>query len=146
MRRTVLSALALACTAVLAGTVPAFADGASPAPTKRPASAVPSAAEPASTVPSAGASEAPTQAPAESAAPASDAPSEARPVPSTEATRAPSPGQVSRVPKGAPDTGVTADSAQSGSQGALIGTGAAAVLGMGGVAVFVVRRRRATGA
>lgn len=146
MRRTVLSALALACTALLASTVPAFADGATPVPVKRQASTAPSAAESVSAVPSARASKAPTLAPADSASTASDAPSEARPVPSTDATRAPSPGQVSRVPKGAPDTGATADSAQSGSQGALIGTGAAAVLGMGGMAVFVVRRRRATGA
>ncbi|MBI0318892.1 Tat pathway signal sequence domain protein, partial [Streptomyces javensis] len=32
MRRTVLSAMTLACTAVLATTVPAFADDATPAP------------------------------------------------------------------------------------------------------------------
>lgn len=33
MRRTILSVMALACTAVLASTVPAFADGATPTPT-----------------------------------------------------------------------------------------------------------------
>ncbi|MFI5684850.1 sortase-dependent protein [Streptomyces sp. NPDC051636] len=44
MRRTVLNATALACTAVLAGSVPAFADGASPVPSARQdASGAPSA-------------------------------------------------------------------------------------------------------
>lgn len=122
MRRTVLSALALACTAVLAGTVPAFADDTSPTPgtgTKAP-SAVPAA----TTAPTRGESstEEPTQAP----------------------TKAPGRGEVSAVPSGAPDTGVA--STGSGSDSGLIGGGAAAVFAMGGAAVYVVRRRRATGA
>lgn len=41
MRRTILSAVALACTAVLAGTAPAFADDPTPAPSA-PATATPS--------------------------------------------------------------------------------------------------------
>jgi hypothetical protein len=130
MRRTVLSALALAATAVLASTVPAFADSAtpSPAPTSRP-----TATEPA---PSATPSAEPTR-----------APSSAAPAPSASPSRAPGNGQVSVVPSGAPDTGVTATSSDSsGNEGGLIGGGAAAVLLAGGGTVFVVRRRRATGA
>ncbi|MGI5136567.1 MULTISPECIES: sortase-dependent protein [unclassified Streptomyces] len=121
MRRTVLSSMALACTAVLAGTVPAFADGAtatpSPVPT-RASSAAPSAE--------------PTRAPSA--------------VPSRASSPAPARGQVSVVPSGAPDTGVVADSSPSGATDGLIGGGAAAVLVAGGAAVFVVRRRRASGA
>ncbi|MEU0523431.1 sortase-dependent protein [Streptomyces niveus] len=124
MRRTVLSAMALASTAVLAGAVPAFADDATP-------SAVPS------TRPTA---EAPSPAPSEAP---SDAPAPAR---SAEPTQAPTPGQVAVVPEGAPDTGVVPVSAGSGTDGALIGTGAAAALAVGGAAFVVVRRRRATGA
>lgn len=117
MRRTVLSAMALASTAVLAGAVPAFADNATPSPV-------------------------PSTRPADEATP-SAAPAPAR---SAEPTRAPSePGQVAVVPKGAPDTGVVPVSAESGTDGALIGTGAAA-LAVGGAAFVVVRRRRATGA
>jgi len=125
MRRTVLSAMALAATAALANTVPAFADGPSPVPSVRPtATAVPT--------PSAE----PTRAPAS-----------VSPVPTAaESTRARTGRQVSVVPKGAPDTGVTAASSGSGTEGGLIGGGAAAVLAVGGAAVFVVRRRRATGA
>ncbi|MFD5897809.1 sortase-dependent protein [Streptomyces sp. NPDC060366] len=120
MRRTVLSAMALASTAVLAGAVPAFADDATP-------SAVPS------TRPTA---EAPAEAPSDAPAPAESA----------EPTQAPAaPGQVAVVPKGAPDTGVAPVSAESGTDGALIGAGAAA-LAVGGAAFVVVRRRRATGA
>ncbi|MDL5206055.1 sortase-dependent protein [Streptomyces sp. ALI-76-A] len=120
MRRTVFSAMALACAAVLAGTVPAFADGGS----TTPAPAAPTLA--ASPVPS-----------------ATDAPT---PAPSTEPTRAPAPGEVSVVPSGAPDTGQAPTSTQSGSESGLIAGGAAAVLVGGGAAVFLVRRQRATGA
>ncbi|MGW6646982.1 sortase-dependent protein [Streptomyces iakyrus] len=119
MRRTVLSALALAGTAVLMGTGPAFADGPT-TPSPVPASAAPT------TQPEKSAEPTP--------APASDEP-----------TRAPAEGQVSRVPSGAPDTGVAA-SPGSGSDGTALGAGAAAVLALGGGTVFVVRRRRATGA
>ncbi|MFJ9561278.1 sortase-dependent protein [Streptomyces fuscichromogenes] len=120
MRRTVLSAAALACTAVLAGTVPAFADGTSARPV---ATAAPSAARSAapSAVPSTVAS------PVASAAPTRDS------------------HQVAAVPRGAADTGVTEPSSDSGTENTLIGGGAAAVLAAG-VAVFAVRRRRATGA
>ncbi|MFF4208735.1 sortase-dependent protein [Streptomyces sp. NPDC001796] len=120
MRRTVLSAMALACTAGLAGTVPAFADGASPSPTARAATASPSAA-PERTAP----------------------PTAASAVPSAAPTRAR--GQVSVVPSGAPDTGVPAGTSRSVSPG-LIGGGAGLALVAGGAAVHVVRRRRATGA
>lgn len=126
MRRTVLSALALASTAVLAGTVPAFADEAtpSPVPSTRPTDEATASATPSAT---------PSSAPA--------------PAESAEPTRAPSaPGQVRVVPEGAPDTGVAPVSAESGTDGALIGTGAAAALAVGGAAFVVVRRRRATGA
>ncbi|MGP4043985.1 sortase-dependent protein [Streptomyces sp. 2A115] len=122
MRRTVLSAMALGFTAVLAGTVPAFADGATPTPVPATKAPVPSASLP----------------PADSVAPTS--------VPSAEPTLAPTEGEVSVVPSGAPDTGVAPESAQSGAEGGLIGGGAAAVLVGGGAAVYLVRRRRATGA
>ncbi|MEV7340051.1 sortase-dependent protein [Streptomyces sp. NPDC093544] len=122
MRRTVLSAMALACTAVLASTVPAFADGTSPSPVPtRVAESV-----------------SPTPVP-------SDEPSKA-PAQSAEPTKAPAPGEVAEVPKGAPDTGVAPTAAQSGTDGALIGGGAAAVFAAGGVAFYLVRRRQATGA
>ncbi|MFD8422058.1 sortase-dependent protein [Streptomyces sp. NPDC059466] len=121
MRRTVLSAVALACLAVPVGTVSAFADGTTP-------SARPSAA----TAPAPSAE--PSRAPGGTRAPS--------PVPSRPSTRS----QVAVVPNGAPDTGVTPTSTQSGSQGTLIGSGAAAVLLGGGAAVLLVRRRRATGA
>ncbi|MEU3794531.1 sortase-dependent protein [Streptomyces fructofermentans] len=123
MRRTVLSTMALACTAVLAGAVPAFADDPSPVPTSRPTTADPApSAEP------------------------TRAPDDTRPAPSTAPTRAPSGDQVSVVPSGAPDTGVAPVSSGSGSPTGLIGAGAATVFAAGGAAVFVVRRRRATGA
>ncbi|GHA61681.1 hypothetical protein GCM10010372_71760 [Streptomyces tauricus] len=125
MRRTVLSALALACTAVLASTVPAFADGTSPTPA--PASVKPTA-EP--TEPTTG-TEAPTTEP--SVAPG-------------DPTKAPAESEVSVVPSGAPDTGEVTTGSDSGGEGALIGTGAAAAFALGGAAVYVVRRRRATGA
>jgi hypothetical protein len=48
---------------------------------------------------------------------------------------------VSVVPSGAPDTGVTAGSAGSGTDGAALGAGAAAVLLVGGGTVVAVRRR-----
>ncbi|MFF3908304.1 sortase-dependent protein [Streptomyces sp. NPDC001848] len=124
MRRTVLSAMTLACTAVLAGTVPAFAHGASPTP------AVPTATASPSTGP------APTAAPTAASAVPSAAPT---PAPTKDRS------QVSVVPKGAPDTGVTAGTSRSVSPG-LIGGGAGLVLVGGGAAVHVVRRRRATGA
>lgn len=142
MRRTVLSALALAGTAVLAGALPAHADGGSPSavPTTRPsatAKPAPSAATPAPS----------SATPVPSAEP-TRAPESATPSPSAEPTRAPSPGQVPVVPSGAPDTGVTADSdsSRSGAEGGLVGGTAAAVLVAGGVTFFVVRRRRANGA
>ncbi|MER5451183.1 sortase-dependent protein [Streptomyces sp. NPDC002766] len=125
MRRTGLSALALACTAVLAGAMPAFADGASQAP-----SPVPSAATP-------------TERPSTSTEP-SPVPSVPGRRASAEPTRAPSRGQVSVVPSGAPNTGVADTS--SGSGGALIGGGAAAAVVVGGGAVLLLRRRRANGA
>ncbi|MGX1562950.1 sortase-dependent protein [Streptomyces sp. NPDC055506] len=127
MRRTVLSALALAGTAVLLGTGPAFADGG-----KTP-SPVPSATPPTATQPEASAE--PTRAP--DATP---------PAPKPEPTRAPAEDQVSVRPGGAPDTGVTPASSSSGSDGTAIGAGAAAAFALGGGAVLVVRRRRATGA
>ncbi|MFD7710653.1 sortase-dependent protein [Streptomyces sp. NPDC059785] len=117
MRRTVPSAMALAATAVLAGAVPAFADGASASP-------VPSATT---------ARTSPTPVP-------SSAPAER-----TEPTRAPAGDQVTVVPEGAADTGVATDAPESGNTGGLIGGGAAAVLLAGGATAFVVRRRRATG-
>ncbi|MEV5352128.1 sortase-dependent protein [Streptomyces sp. NPDC086081] len=133
MRRTVLSLLALTGTAVLMGTGPASADGATaPSP-------VPSAARP-TAHPATGDTPRPA-APAERSRPA-------RPVPSAEPTRAPARDQVSVVPSGAPDTGVTTASGRhqgSGTDGTAIGAGAAAVLLVGGGAVFAVRRR-ATGA
>ncbi|MZE73746.1 Tat pathway signal sequence domain protein, partial [Streptomyces sp. SID5789] len=89
MRRTILSAVALACTAVLAGTAPAFADDPSPVPTK---------AAPAQSTPSPVPSEAPTKAPTPS--PSKPGPADETPAP------APADGQVSAVPEGAPDTGV----------------------------------------
>lgn len=131
MRRTVLSALALACTAVLASTVPAFADGTSPTPvpTSAPATDTPSPAPTGGTevtpsaAPSEGSDEAPTVAPSEGS------------------------GQVSVVPSGAPDTGVApGSSSPSGTESALVGGGAAAVVVGGGAAVLLIRRRRATGA
>ncbi|MFE2188626.1 sortase-dependent protein [Streptomyces sp. NPDC059455] len=124
MRRTVLSAMTLACTAVLATTVPAFADDATPAPRRTPAASV---------------SPVPSKAPASTPSAAAQAPREE---PAKKRDR----GQVAVVPKGAPNTGVTDESsASSGNEGALIG-GGAAVLVAGGAAVLVVRRRRATGA
>ncbi|MFE7233092.1 sortase-dependent protein [Streptomyces sp. NPDC002405] len=117
MRRTILTAAAVACTAVLAGTAPAFADGAAPSP-------VPTTAATPSPVP--------TRA--------------ATPAPVAEPTRAPVRDQVRAVPAGAPDTGVTAPAQESGSRDGLIGGGAGVALVMAGGAVLVVRRRRATGA
>ncbi|MFD3486696.1 sortase-dependent protein [Streptomyces sp. NPDC058665] len=118
MRRTVLSAMALASTAVLAGTVPAFADAAAPTATPVPSTR-----------------------PTREAAPAPAEPSQAVPAPAR--TRTPS--QVAVVPEGAPNTGVAPAASKSGTDSALIGTGAAALVA-GGAAVYVVRRRRATGA
>jgi cobalamin biosynthesis Mg chelatase CobN len=118
MRRTVLSVMALACTAVLAGAVPAFADGATP-----------------------------TQSPT---AVKRTAPSTGRSTPSQTAAPAPAKsartGQVADVPQGAPNTGVAPVSSHSGSDGGLIGGGAAVALAIGAGGVLVVRRRRATGA
>ncbi|WP_217143807.1 LPXTG cell wall anchor domain-containing protein [Streptomyces sp. AC627_RSS907] len=127
MRRTILSAVALACTAVLMGTAPAFADDPAPAPT---------VAAPAENAPSAGTE--PNEAPA-------PAPSVSTPAPAAEPTRAPAGSQVSAVPEGAPDTGVAAPQS-SGDDAGIVGAGAGAVLAAGAV-LFVVRRRRAaTGA
>ncbi|WP_432098326.1 sortase-dependent protein [Streptomyces sp. WAC 04229] len=125
MRRTILSAVALACTAVLAGTAPAFADDPSPVPTK---------AAPAQSTPSPVPSEAPSKAPT---------PSPSKPGPADEASApAPADGQVSAVPEGAPDTGV-ATPEPGGTDEGLVGAGAGAVLVAGGAVLFVVRRRRA---
>ncbi|MEU0807923.1 sortase-dependent protein [Streptomyces sp. NPDC005970] len=131
MRRTVLSAVALACTAVLASTGPAFADEATPAP-KPTVSAEP-------TKTPAPADQAPSVEPSKS-------PATAVPTPRDETAQKPAEPQVRAVPKGAPNTGVAEESSGSGAEGALIGGGAAALLAAGGAAVFVVRRRRATGA
>jgi hypothetical protein len=111
--------MALACTAVLASTVPAFADGPSPVP-------------------------AATVTPSES--PATDDATDPSPVPaeSDAPDRSAVPGEVTVVPSGAPDTGVAPASAESGADGALTGGSAAAVLAAGGAAVLLVRRRRAT--
>ncbi|MFE0818468.1 sortase-dependent protein [Streptomyces sp. NPDC058794] len=124
MRRTILSAVALACTAVLAGTAPAFADDPTPAPSA-PATATPG----------------PTSAPSEAPTPSASVPA-----PAAEPSEAPADGQVSVVPEGGADTG-TAVPSSSGSDAGLIGAGAGAGLLAGGTALFVVRRRRAaTGA
>ncbi|MFE7210253.1 sortase-dependent protein [Streptomyces sp. NPDC001698] len=61
MRRTILTAAAVACTAVLAGTAPAFADGAAPSPVPTRA-ATPAEADSATPAPVAE----PTRAPARS--------------------------------------------------------------------------------
>ncbi|MFF2367131.1 sortase-dependent protein [Streptomyces sp. NPDC058122] len=130
MRRTVFSATALACTAVLVGTVPAFADGASPRPSTRPS------------VSAAPASASPTTAPAPASPTATRAPSA---VPSAAPTRVPSSRQVSVRPNGAPDTGVApAATSSSGPAAGLVGGSAVAVFALG-AGVFAVRRRRATG-
>ncbi|MFJ6083157.1 sortase-dependent protein [Streptomyces sp. NPDC092369] len=110
MRRTGLSAMALACAAVLAGAVPAFADG-TPTP-------VPSQ------------SAAPTKAP-------SDAP---RPATSAEPTRAPSDAQVSVRPSGAPNTGEVTPSSGSATGGLIGGGAAAAIALGGGVLLVRRRR------
>lgn len=123
MRRTILSAVALACTAVLAGTAPAFADdGPSPVPS--------APAEERASNPRTDQSVAPSEGKGRS---------DAQPVP---AERGPGRGQVSEVPEGAADTGVATSESSSSNEG-LIGAGAGAVLLAGGAAVFVVRRRRA---
>lgn len=98
MRRTVLSALALACGAVLASTAPAFADGASASPTRAP-SAAPSSAP--------SATRAPTPVPSATTDPTRSASA----APTAEPTTAPS--QVDVVPSGAPDTGVAPASKSS---------------------------------
>ncbi|MFH9012757.1 sortase-dependent protein [Streptomyces sp. NPDC017943] len=132
MRRTVLSLLALAGTAVVVGSGPAFAGGGTtptPVPaSERPAETTAPTARPEPTRP-------------ESARPESARPTPARPAP----TRAPADRQVTVVPSGAPDTGVTADAGPA-SGGTAVGAGAAAVLALGGGTVVVVRRRRASGA
>ncbi|MEU3507575.1 LPXTG cell wall anchor domain-containing protein [Streptomyces longwoodensis] len=132
MRRTVLSGLALAGTALLAGAVPAFADA---SPTQVPrtpaATAVPSTA--------------PSAAPGTGATP-SPVPRDRSAEPTVAPSTVPGRGQVRVVPSGAPDTGVTAASTgDSGNTGVLVG-GGAAVLAGAGTAFLVVRRRRATGA
>ncbi|GAB2579777.1 hypothetical protein GCM10027168_10780 [Streptomyces capparidis] len=130
MRRTVLAAAALACAAVLATAVPAFADGAPQAP---------------SAAPSTGPERAPTEAPSPvPSAPAErTAPRDESPAP-REDTRTPR--EVTVVPEGAPDTGVAPVSSSSGSSDGLVGGGAAAAFAVGGAAVVLVRRRRASGA
>lgn len=139
MRRTVLSALALAGTAVLAGAVPAFADGEAPSqvPTTRPVD---------DTKPSAVPSEAtPSKAPETGPSKATDTRTPSAVPPRDKRDERDERGQVGVRPEGAPDTGVAPVSAESGGDGMLIGTGAAA-FAAGGAALFVVRRRRATGA
>ncbi|MFD4344930.1 sortase-dependent protein [Streptomyces coelicoflavus] len=125
MRRTILSAVALACTALLAGTAPAFADDPTP---------VPSA--PAESAPSPGAE--PTRATEASPVPSVSVPAE-------EPTRAPATGdgQVSVVPEGAADTGVAESADPAGNGTGLVGAGAGGVLVAGGAVLLVVRRRRA---
>ncbi|CAL9332966.1 sortase-dependent protein [Streptomyces werraensis] len=120
MRRNVLSAAALACTAVLATAVPAFADGPSPVPdtTAAPTDSGEQAAE-----------TGPSPVPSDRGA------AEATPAPAEDTDG------VTVVPRGAPDTGDAPVAGQSGGDGLLIGGGAAAVLAAGGAAVFVVRRR-----
>ncbi|MFI6703881.1 sortase-dependent protein [Streptomyces sp. NPDC050509] len=144
MRRTVLSALALAATAVLAGAVPAFADGASQAPAPASGTAdptqAPTAKEP---------TQAPTPVPADAEptqAPARAADAEPSQAPARVADAEPS--QVPVVPKGAPDTGAApaSASAESGIGGGLIGGGAAAAFAVGGATFLLVRRGRTTGA
>ncbi|MFI8209531.1 sortase-dependent protein [Streptomyces werraensis] len=120
MRRNVLSAAALACTAVLAIAVPAFADGPSPVPdtTAAPTDSGEQAAE-----------TGPSPVPSDRGA------AEATPAPAEDTDG------VTVVPRGAPDTGDAPVAGQSDGDGLLIGGGAAAVLAAGGAAVFVVRRR-----
>ncbi|MEV5151426.1 sortase-dependent protein [Streptomyces werraensis] len=120
MRRNVLSAAALACTAVLATAVPAFADGPSPVPdtTAAPTDSGEQAAE-----------TGPSPVPSDRGA------AEATPAPAEDTDG------VTVVPRGAPDTGDAPVAGQSGGDGLLIGGSAAAVLAAGGAAVFVVRRR-----
>jgi hypothetical protein len=113
---------------VLASTVPAFADEATPVPSKTPATSVPTPREE------------PTK------TPETRAPRTATPVPRDESAQKPAEPQVREVPRGAPNTGVAEESSDSGVGAGLIGGGAAGVLVAGGAAVFVVRRRRATGA
>ncbi|MFF4489011.1 sortase-dependent protein [Streptomyces sp. NPDC001544] len=126
MRRTVLSAAALACVAVLAGTVPAFADGTpSPAPSARP---------------TLGASPSPTTGGRGSAT------REPSLRPSPVPTKVRDGGQVAVVPRGAANTGVASGSDSSGNDGALIGGGVAGAAALGGAAFLVIRRRRVTGA
>ncbi|MDN3246683.1 hypothetical protein J2S54_003349 [Streptomyces sp. DSM 42143] len=132
MRRTILSAVALACTAVLAGIAPAFATDPTPVPSS-PAAATPSAEPSEAPGTGTGPSEVPT-------------PSVSVPAPAAEPSEVPADGQVSVVPEGAADTGVGA-AQSSGSDAGLIGAGAGAGLLAGGAVLFVVRRRRAaTGA
>ncbi|MDX3531541.1 Tat pathway signal sequence domain protein [Streptomyces sp. ID05-39B] len=117
-RRTGFTALAVAGTALLIGAGPAFADGGTPTP-----------------VPSTTAT-APTPAPA---------PSEATPEPAP--TVAPGSGeQVPVVPRGAADTGEGTTAASSPGDGTLIGGSVAVAFAAGGAGVYVLRRRRTTGA
>ncbi|MGW7255826.1 sortase-dependent protein [Streptomyces sp. NPDC054834] len=126
MRRTVLSAAAFACAAVLASTVPAFADGtASPVPSTRPA-----------------ATEAPSPVPSERRGAGQEASTRPSAAPSKVRDR----GQVAVVPRGAANTGVASGSDSSGSDGTLIGGGVAGAVALGGAAFLVIRRRRVTGA
>ncbi|MFC8405579.1 sortase-dependent protein [Streptomyces griseoincarnatus] len=120
MRRNVLSAAALACTAVLAIAMPAFADDPSPVPDTT-AAATDSAEQADGTGPS--------------PVPSDRGASEATPAPAEDTDG------VTVVPRGAPDTGDAPVAEQSGGDGLLVGGGAAAVLAAGGAAVFVVRRR-----
>ncbi|MFD3823726.1 sortase-dependent protein [Streptomyces sp. NPDC058625] len=131
MRRTGLSAMALACTVVLAGAMPAFADEGSPTPAPTRAVTEPSRQE-----------ATPAPAPDTDATPAPSEATAATPVPSTEPPRA----QVPVVPGGAPNTGVTPTASGSGNEGALVGGGVATAGVLVAGAAFLVRRRRATGA
>ncbi|MCF2435614.1 Tat pathway signal sequence domain protein [Streptomyces thinghirensis] len=119
MRRTILSAVALACTAVLAATAPAFADDPTPVPsTRRRAGAEPRHRAERGAV-----------ALRQLAGPGGGP------------SRAPADGQVSTVPEGAPDTGVAAP-ASSGTDEGLIGAGAGGGARRGRRGPLVVRRRR----
>ncbi|WP_344318690.1 sortase-dependent protein, partial [Streptomyces yatensis] len=114
MRRTVLSAMTLACAAVLVSTAPAFADEKTPAPRDPSSAAAPAQ------------SAAPARGPAASPVPSQQRtrPGAATPAPKEEPTKTRDRGQVGVIPRGAPNTGVTAESSGSGAEGQLIGGGA----------------------
>ncbi|MEU3276665.1 sortase-dependent protein [Streptomyces antibioticus] len=128
MRRTVLGSLALAATAVLAGALPAFADGTrSPSPVPTPSESRPAEPRPSATRP---------------------AQDDATPVPAPARPTDSRSDQVTAVPRGGADTGEVNEAGAGGSagHGGLIGGGAAVVAGAAGAGFVLVRRRRTTGA